>query len=447
MTSLPCPSGEKQNPSALGPSLIFLLMAMVIFAFSSDLRIGLNFQLDARPDFQFFELVCIFFAVPLVLTSPWLILRARVELKGEDWLLVFFLFNATVLALFADDVLHNVSRTKDFFWAFSLYALLRYAPLSRRALDVLVRLSVLTAFGWAVVGIIQWLGWDEGLGQEPYQLFLASQALYKTVVDPFAGEVVQARFAHGIYLYPQNFIYYLLCPFFLSLGLASRDRRWLFASVVIFAAMLGTLSKAFLLLLLIFSSIWGLQRVFRNAAIGLAAFAALTGAAVLAVVLFGHYPFWKQALATFVWRLEIWADVWPMLRDTPSLLVAGDGTALLASTYSRVGYPNPHNMFLYMLIEYGIFGAALFFSFLFLRFRSLRDGSRVAAPSRPEAQTLCWGLIIFIFMGLVDDMFVQTQITALIFFYLGLATRLLEWGEHTRSSMDAEADTANGGTV
>lgn len=447
MTSSPRAIGENQNSSAFWPSIVFLLMAMVIFAFSSDLRVGLNFQLDARPDFQFFELICIFFAAPLVLASPWMILQARVELKGEDWLLVFFLFNATILALFADDVLHNISRTKDFFWAFSLYALLRYGPLNRRALDVLVRLSVLTAFGWALFGIIQWLGWDEGLGQEPYKLFLASQALYKTVVDPFAGEVVQARFAHGIYLYPQNFIYYLLCPFFLSLGLASRDRRWLFASAIIFAAMLGTLSKAFLLLLLIFSSIWGLQQVFRNAVIGFAAFAALTGAAVLAVVLFGHYPFWEQALATFVWRLEIWADTWPMLRDNPWLLVAGDGTALLASTYSRVGYPNPHNMFIYMLIEYGIFGAGLFFSFLFLRFRSFREGLSGAASSRPEAQTLCWGLVIFISMGLVDDMFVQTQITALIFFYLGLATRLLEWGAHHQNGRAAEVGTEIGGAA
>jgi O-antigen ligase len=421
-------------------SAVFLLMVMVLLAFSSDLRLDLSLQLNASLDFQFFELVCILFSLLLVLCSPWLILRGRVPLENADHLLIFFLLNATILSLWTEEVLHNVSRTKDFFWAFAFYGLLRYGPLSRRAIGHLVRLSVVVAFIWSLLGIVQWLGWDEGLGGEAYRLFLASQALYKTVVDPFGGEVVQANFAHGIYLYPQNFIYYLLCPFFLSLGLARRDRRWLVPALVILVAMLGTLSKTFVLLLAIFACLYALQRFFRNPAVTLGSFAALVGAVVLAVVLFGHYPFWKRALETFVWRLEIWSDALSMLRENPWLLVTGDGTAMLASTYSRVGYPNPHNMFIYLLIEYGVFGAGLFFTFLFLRLQRLRVGLEGGGAAQPAAQSLFWGLLLFVSMGVVDDMFVQTQVAALIFFYLGLLTRLVEQRDKGPAETAASSD-------
>jgi hypothetical protein len=43
----------------------------------------------------------------------------------------------------------------------------------------------------------------------------------------------------------------------------------------------------------------------------------------------------------------------------------------------------------------------------------------------PETRALFWGLLLFFSMGIVDDMFVQTQISALIFFYFGLLTRMI----------------------
>jgi O-antigen ligase len=151
----------------------------------------------------------------------------------------------------------------------------------------------------------------------------------------------------------------------------------------------------------------------------------LAGAVVLAIVLFGHYPFWQQALATFIWRLEIWADTLRMISEQPWILVAGDGTALLQSVYSRVSYPNPHNVFLYFLVEYGIFGAGLIITFFCLRFRQLRVAIDQFGDVSPETRALFWGLLLFFSMGIVDDMFVQTQISALIFFYFGLLTRMI----------------------
>ena len=401
-------------------------MVLIILAFSSDLRVGLTLQLQARPDFQFFELVCVLFLGLLVLSSPSLILRGMIDLAPEDILLICFMLNAALLSVGAEDFFHNISRTKDYFLAFGLYSIFRYGPFPRRSIALLVRLMVAVAFAWSAFGLVQWLGWDEGLGGETYRLFLASQALYKTVVDPFAGEVVRANFAHGIYLYPQNFIYYLIGPFALGLGLARRKRRWLVAVVVIFAAMLGTLSKTFDLLLAIFAGVCILYRFYRNIPVALGTLAGLGGLGGLAILLFGDYAFWKQALGTFTWRLDIWSDVLRMLSERPWLLLTGDGTQLLRATYSRVGYPNPHQMFLYTMIEYGLTGAVLFFSFLFVRFRKVWAKLNAAGTTPPETLMLFWGLLVFTLMGLVDDMFVQTQITALYFFYLGLLTRLAD---------------------
>jgi O-antigen ligase len=404
---------------------IFIGMVLVLIAFSTDLRIGLNLQLNARPDFQFFELVCILFSLLLLFSSPWLILRGRWPLENPDHLLILFLLNALVLAFFADNFLHNVSRTKDFFWAFGLYALLSNGPLSRRSVAILIRFSVLSAFIWSLVGIVQWLGWDEGFGGEAYKLFLASQALYKTTLDFTSGEIVKSSFAHGIYLYPQNFIYYLICPFFLSMGLAQRNKIWLVPALGMMLAIVGTLSKTFVLLAAGFAGLFLLYRFYRNLPVAVGSCLGLAGAVVLAIVLFGHYPFWQQALATFIWRLEIWADTLRMISEQPWILVAGDGTALLQSVYSRVSYPNPHNVFLYFLVEYGIFGAGLIITFFCLRFRQLRVAIDQFGDVSPETRALFWGLLLFFSMGIVDDMFVQTQISALIFFYFGLLTRMI----------------------
>jgi len=406
--------------------VVFLLMTMVILAFSSDLRIGLNLQFNTRPDFQFFELVCILFGLVVVFCSPWLILQGRVELENTDYLLILFLINAFFLALWAEDLLHNISRTKDFFWAFTLYGVIRYGPLNQRALNALISFSVLIASIWALLGIVQWLGVDKDFGGDAYRLFLASRALYKTGIDPIKGGVIHTSFSHGIYLYPQNFIYYLICPFFLCLGLVQKRKIWIFPSLIIFLSMLGTLSKTFILLLVIFVCLCALNYYFRNTAITLVAFAAVAGFVVLAVVLLGHYPFWKQALETFVWRTELWADAFAMLRENPWLIIAGDGTKLLASEYSRVGYPNPHNMFIYLLIEYGVLGAFSFFAFLSLKFKQIGSDLNVVGSDRTEMRTLFWGLIFLVSMGVVDDIFVQTQVTALFFFYLGLITRMVE---------------------
>ena len=414
-----------ENKYQIRKSFMLEMMILTVFSFSTDLRIGLNLKIDSYPNFQLFEIILLCFMVFLIISLPRFFLQETVLLDRVDFLLFIFILNALVQAVFSEDVFHSLSRSKDFFWAFFIYLMMRYVRFDVFSLRFLVKIVVIVPFVWAILGIIQWFGWDDGYGGEGYRLFLASQSLYKTALDPFAGTVVSTRFAHGFYLYPQNFVYYLIPPFFLSFGLVLKNRIWIMPVVIIFTAILGTFSKTFLLLLVSCGFLWFVQAYVRNFSVSFGVFFSLLWLGVLWVLWFGDRSFWSRAFETFVWRLDIWKDACRMLQENPWLLVAGGGTRLLASDFSRVGYPNPHNIFLYFLIEYGVLGFVTIFGFLFFKLSELWNRLNGLAWKETGASWgLFVGLVLFLCMGLVDDIFVQTQLTAIFFFYLGLLCQL-----------------------
>lgn len=406
--------------------VLLAFFALVLVCFSTDLRIGWNFRIGADPDFHLFEFCVILLLLSSFLLWPKLLMRFEIEFSRGELYYLLFLVNAILLAPFAYDALHSISRAKDFLVAGILYFLLTRSGLGEKSLRLLLGLTVLLGVLWSAVGILQWLGVQSKTLGALELIFLSTRAHGKTLVDISAREVVAANFAHGLYAFPQTFVYYLLFPFFISIGLARRKRFFFYAAIFIFIAILGTLSKTFIILF--FTSVFFilLQRFTRNFILTLLIMVGTYSFVFIYLLLMGDTEFWVRAFATFVFRIDMWADVTKMFLDIPLILISGHGTEELYSQYSRYQYPNPHNIILYFLSEYGLFGATVFFLFLgsqlkrasFLLAYDFTDGG--------ECKWLYIGLLFFLFMGVMDDIFVLNQFASVFMLYLGILVRALD---------------------
>ena len=413
-------------------SLQLILLCLVLVFFSTDIRVSGMLSLDpnARPTFQLFE----FFAAPLVLIWVYklAVRQSTITLTNKANLFFgLFVLWATVISFLANDPFHALSRAKDFFLAWILFVSFR--DLNAQQLEKLMKSSLLLAAFWSIFGIMQMYELDPWFGSKLGALFKIGVS-WKTVVDPISGELKDSAFAQGIYLYPQDFSYYLLMPLFLSSWLVSKNKAWFILFFIVLLALIGSGSKTFYLLALIFV-FWKVMRMFGVGKWPTAA----AGFIFLMMSILGGMIFLRperflRAIGTFIWRTEQWTDTVGMLMERHYILLSGHGTEYLEQTYSRFHYPNPHNAILYFLIEYGLIGLLLFAGFLYFVLR--QDQLRSDRGSSTKSNAICksWhagsdkfifsGLLFTLSMTIVDDYFVQTQLTAIFMFYLGMFNRL-----------------------
>ncbi len=418
---------EREQPSTVA---IALALGLIPIAFSTDLRVGLNFELGSNPDFQLFEIGALLVGAAFCLGLPRWLLAPRLPFRREDAYLIAFIAWAAATAPLALDPLHSISRAKDFLVAGFLYGVIRYSPIRERTVGYVVAITVGISTFWSLVGIWQWLGLDSDFGGQAYRLFLASNAQYKTSIDFAEDDVIASTYAHGLYLYPQNFAYYLIVPLSLGLGLAVR-RPWLwFVPAVAVIAIVGTASKTLFVLAALIGLFSVIRFFMKNAWVAALLTLLIAVIAALAILDFGNIALWRKVLATFDWRINIWSDAIDMLLDRPSVALVGHGTEWLRDRYSRVGYPNPHNVLFYFLIEYGFIGLSFFALFIYSLFRrALRFADDTADDRSPcvrMGRNILFGLLLFLCMGLGDDIFVQTQLTGLFVFYAAIMMKLFE---------------------
>lgn len=400
--------------------IIFLMLVLVVLSFSTDVRFGLDFSLTSKPNFQLFELVMLLLGLLLLCSVLHVFTFCKITLATEDKFLLLFIVNAFVMAIFAQDPLHSLSRAKDFLVSGFLYWFLRYGPLSNKQMTNLLYLMMYIGFFWSLVGVAQWMGLDSEFGGDIYKLFLAEEALStKNTLDDI--DFIHSSFAHGLYIFPQNFIYYLIIPLFISISFAMKKSFMWPIVAVIFISMVGTLSKTFILLLFIYGIFYGSNRILRSKLVAFIVVVNITFFAALALMFFGDISTFYKIIGTFIWRMEIWDDTIAMLYDKPTILFTGHGTEWLQETYSKANYPNPHNITLYFLIEYGILGFVLFFYFVYLIIRKMKEAFVGSSEvSDHQWNVLFFGFVFFLSMGFVDDILVQTQLGGLFFFIIGV---------------------------
>lgn len=238
---------------------------------------------------------------------------------------------------------------------------------------------------------------------DSFRPFASELAPLKSVSWPikfgkFGSSIVVAFFSHS-----NQFANYLLCAFLICLGflfISSKKFVWFFVLSFILLAMTLTYSKAsitilpfaifFFFFLHFFSS---LEELFTLVLLALIIF--LFFSIFLTIVLPEHY------FETMQFRIKLFNAVVETVKQNPAIGLVGNG----AKPYSLVSpYPNPHNLYLYFIIHYGMVGLGLLLLFLLkIIILTLKGFKKGLTKENPLFASVATALIFgYFFVGLTE---------------------------------------------
>lgn len=323
-----------------------LLLFLLFLAPTIQYRIELG-------GFSFAIMEPIVLIVSVILLTHQVMTRRRLMISKDS-----FVFLVAGLALWASivrpwsaDWKQGVSDVRD--WLIPVLGFVALISTIRRGWRkwVLVVLTIVVLE--ALLGIYQ--GLTNGL-----RPFASELAAYKTgfIASPDDNSLVRASYAVGLFSHPNGFAAFLFLGLMIALGwLVESRRRWLKALVVAVcaSALFLTYAKASLLVMVCAIISFGLQRTIRsskNLLIVISMTVVLGGACLWAAL--PHVP--PMVFDTLTWRMGLWQTALDTLGNHPSILLVGNGLDIFAA---QAYYPQPHNLYLYSILQYGILGLIL----------------------------------------------------------------------------------------
>jgi REP element-mobilizing transposase RayT len=142
---------------------------------------------------------------------------------------------------------------------------------------------------------------------------------------------------------------------------------------------------------------------------------------------------------TLVWRFDLWTYTDDVITQHPETLFFGNGLAWFARL---AFYGQPHNTYLYLLMEYGVFGLLLkLLLFGYLLWNGARLHRRGLMHREPMLRGLWFALFFYFLIGMVESTFLsieyRTQFLLFAVPYVGLQRELLR--EHEVASEPGQA--------
>jgi len=194
--------------------------------------------------------------------------------------------------------------------------------------------------------------------------FLNEQAIVKTgftvsAVDESRLQIVSA--AVGFFSHPNGYAMYLFLGLMAALGwLVTGERRWykVFVILLIALSIFWAYAKASLLVMLFAVTWFWLQHWFKRGWQALSVMGGIILSAIPVARIILHFlP--TAILSTFNWRVQLWNIALGILHSHPQCLIVGNGMDLFAE---QAFYPQPHNAYVYMILNYGLTGLVFIFS-------------------------------------------------------------------------------------
>jgi O-antigen ligase len=266
--------------------------------------------------------------------------------------------------------------------------------------------------------------------------FLNELAISKTgfLVSPADESRLQiVSAAVGFFTHPNGYAMYLFLGLMAALGwLESDKRRWykFIVILLITLAIYWAYAKASLIVMVFAVTWFWLQHWFKRGGQALS----LMGGIILSAIPFTWIAlqFLPAALLnTFRWRVQLWNIALETIRSHPNILLVGNGVDLFAQ---QAFYAQPHNVYLYLLLEYGLAGLifiALVISYLWVR--GWRLHQRGLLRREPLLAGLWTALLGFFIIGLVESnlMGIENRMIFLLTaaFFTGLERETLQ-GSH-----------------
>jgi O-antigen ligase len=141
---------------------------------------------------------------------------------------------------------------------------------------------------------------------------------------------------------------------------------------------------------------------------------------------------------TLQWRLNLWHLSLGLLGDNPSIFLFGNGTELLLQ-YLPEGISEPHNVYIYLTLKYGVSGLLLLvLTMIGLVYLGWRDRVLNQMHREPVLAGLWFALIGFLLVGLVESNLQEIEMRMLFLLvvgcYIGLSRELRHGdNEHARA--------------
>jgi O-antigen ligase len=367
--------------------LIFLLILASTIHYRVELR-GFSFTL-MEP---------IILAVSAILFAHQLLNR-RTLLVLKDWLVYLFLgitLWAALIRPWAVDWQHGLSDVRD--WAIPVLGFVALTSTIRHGWRKWIALFVIWAFVNALLGAYQHL-------TDSFRPFVAELAALKTgfTLSPDEDRLALVSYATGLFSHPNGFAMYLFMGLMMALGWLAdgrhRGRKLVLVATIAFG-LFWTYAKASLLVIgFAIGLFWLARRVkpeprlvaLMGAALALGAVGLIIGARLVPDAL----------LLTFDWRVGLWRTALDVVAGHPEILIIGNGMDIFAR---QAYYAQPHNLYLYLLLEYGMVGllwVALVIWRIWVRGWQLRRTGLMARE--PMLAALWIALLSYFGIGLVES--------------------------------------------
>ncbi len=269
-------------------------------------------------------------------------------------LLVLLLAWVAFSRLLGEDLKHDLSDIRD--WGIPILTYLVILSTVRKGWRRLALVFVL-------VGVLQ-----SGLGI--FQHFTNSFRPFASAISVFKldyGGLSTVSYAAGLFDHPNNLATYLTIAFLIALGWLEETQSWkakaaaLLSLLIMAAGLYWTYAKAQLATLALLIFFFWFLRHFRSIKL----YVTVAGLALLAT----FFTAWAAIVRfpyefrTIWWRVSLWKSVFQTVSIRPLTLLIGDGDVSFAHLAI---YPQPHNVYFDLLLDYGLPGLALVLVLVYL---------------------------------------------------------------------------------
>jgi O-antigen ligase len=243
-------------------------------------------------------------------------------------------------------------------------------------------------------------------GARPFVTELAGYKTGFTVNPSDEGHLSLVSYAAGFSSHPNDYGLYMLGGLLLALGWVLSQKRYILPKIAILLpiglSLYWSYSKssilAALILLALFLLLWRVRP--NKLLLAISSIIVLLGLYVLKYLLLS-LP--QALLSTLWWRVGLWNIALNLLSHQPNILIFGNGMDL----FSQIAYyPQPHNLYIYILLQYGILGLLLVLTLLLL---ILIQGMKLYQAHwyrrDPRLLGLWLGVMSFFSVGLTESTF------------------------------------------
>jgi O-antigen ligase len=368
-----------------------LLIALLMLAPTIQYRVEVG-----PASFMLLEPVTLAVAAILVLRQLWRRGSIYVLRDPMSGLLVALCGWCVLSTLWSSHLTRSLSAARD--WIVPTIGYIVLLSSARRGWRRQVTIFVAILSLQALIGVYQH-------ATDSSRPFVTALAAYKTgfSVSPDTAQLQAVSFAVGLFTHPNAFAIYLFFGLPLLIAWPARGWRrlpqWALVALVS-VCLYWTFAKASLVVMAAALCWYGLQRLVRSRLLlALLTGLGVLGGALLAVTLSRLLP--GVFLDTFYWRAGLWATGLQVIAREPWILLTGDGVIVFGQV---AYYGQPHNVYIYLLLENGLPGLVWALAALGLIWRQGSYGRRTGLFAREPRLIALWTAQIgFFVIGLVES--------------------------------------------